>query len=313
MFILVWTIILFLLKFRTVGCAAGGSGAIQVDALRRDGVTRRRRRNRILRNWRIRAVFCVASLAVPALSVCLYNHGADRFLASLADLDDLGSQLKSQAARGVETATQLLFLQDQLDILLQMDVLLTYCPNYASSQWANQSGFVPVIQQDLVSSWEETKSFVQEYTGDSMVESLQQVTRGTDMVQETIDWFFRHDWILTLFLVVLNIVIGFFLVGVFLTKNGIDCAAFQRVLSYVMLPLFCLVTVATVTLTCALAIFGSMNADLCSGGAAPGSPVGSLSDILLTSQQEDNSTALMYIRALDYYASVRSLAFVSDF
>ena len=75
-----------------------------------------------------------------------------------------------------------------------------------------------------------------------------------------LDFALSHDWTISLFLMVLNTINAFFLVGVFLTKNDLDSPLFHAFLGYLLIPLFCLTVVASVVTSCLFAAAAISNA-----------------------------------------------------
>ena len=257
-FLFIWAVVLCILKFgygtERVGWAAGG-GRVDVKAMRKQNVRRSRRKQWIRRNWRIRYVFFGASACLPGLSFVLMNHGVTPFLESLNAVQDLSHQIDTQAYIGIQTATRLSALHEQLGQLVSIDLLQTYCPEYANSDWAKENG-LSTMQLELKASLGETSIMLSR----GVLDTLRQVTDTTDSVSSFVDWMHQHEWIIKGLLIALNIANGFFLSGVFLTKHDVDCISMQAALSYAMLPVFCVSTVLAVAATCAFAVMGAANA-----------------------------------------------------
>jgi hypothetical protein len=299
----VWGIILLYLKLRygvdKVGCAAGG-GVVDVTTMHQQHISRNWRRDRILRNWRVQSVFMMASMALPVLSFLLANRGLDPVLASLLEVHEISNQVDSLAYIGIQTARRTTGLHQELKQTIEMD-LLSFCPNYGeTSRWADEIGLAS-IKETMASGLEDADKFAQSFSGKAM-DALIQVTEITEATEDAVDLVARNDWIVRLFLVALNIINSFFLFGVFLSKNNVDYVAFQAMASYLLLPLFSLVTIGSVAASCGFAMAAIANADFCSGGPNPGSPIGTFQDVAVGLGYKESSQVY---QSLQYYASVR--------
>jgi hypothetical protein len=137
---------------------------------------------------------------------------------------------------------------------------------------------------------------------------LHQLTIVSESIDRTIDTMYNHDWIIKLFITLMNICVTFFIVGVILTRNNIDWPAFQAMITYCMVPSFCLIIVAIVIITCFVVSAAMMNADFCTGGSdtyrtsVQLSPANTLLDMALTKGYA--SSSLLY-QSLSYYGNVR--------
>lgn len=299
--IFAWGLVLLYLKLRygveRVGCAAGG-GVVDVTLMHMQNMSRTRRKNRILRNWRVQTVFLMASMTLPVLSFLLANHGLDPFLLSLVEVHEVSNEIDSRAYIGIHTAQRTRELHSELTQLLSMD-LLSFCPNYETSEWAEGIGLLQ-IQERVTFGLEEAEVFADDFAGE-VIEALYEVTELTERTENTANWLDKHDWIIRLFLVALNIVNCFFLFSVFLTKNEVDYVALQAMASFVLLPMFVVITLGFAISACAVAIGAMANADFCAGGPGPGSPLGTFREGLVAFGYNQSSRVF---HALDHYANV---------
>ena len=241
-----------------MGCAAGG-GMVHVNAMRKMGISRFRRKVMIQRNWRIQYIFLAASVMLPALSVMLVNRGLEPFLESLAQVQEINSQVEMRTKVATRTTKRLADLSAEWEQLVSKDLLETHCPNYNTSQWASQTELV-TVEQNIVSSSHAMSQLEQQFANNQTLSTLQSVTGATRMVENAIEWVHGHDWIVKLFLIALNVINALFFLGACLAKNNIDCHLFQDVTSYLLLPLFGIVTLGTIGVTCAFAILAMGNA-----------------------------------------------------
>jgi hypothetical protein len=237
-----------------VGCAAGGE-VIDVGALRQAKVSRAERKRRIVRAWRLQSVFLLASLLLPTFSFLLVNRGLIPFVASLDGLVDVNDQVDAKAYRGIEIADSMTTLYRDLKSIPIVDIQ-SFCPNKnANAIDASASDLLDglgmyALSETIQSGLATVDSFVLKYLNE-IRPGLVQVTDATRMVDRGIDSVYDSDWLLKLFLVALNIVNGFFIFGVFLAKIGVVYYAFRAMLTYLLIPLFCLLLFASIGATCA--------------------------------------------------------------
>jgi len=235
--------VLVVLKFKTTGCAAGGD-IVHVPDMHRQGLSKRRRKLRIQRNWNVQTVFGVVSMAMPVLSFLGTNRGVDPVVDSFPELTPLLNGLQAVAYQGMAIARRVQSLVDDNQDLMQTAV-------------ACQS------LQDLQLSWNATLYLqVDDMTVDWR-NALEEAVQVTQRVQDVLAWLDAHDWLLRLLLLVLNIINAFFLVGVFLTKNQIDYRGLQQMTAHILLPLFSLLTVATILASAVAGMGATLHSDVC--------------------------------------------------
>ena len=243
-----------------VGCAAGGE-VVDVGALRQAKVSRAERKRRIVRAWRLQSVFLVASLLLPTFSFLLVNRGLTPFVASLEGLVDVIDQVDARAFRGIEIADSITAHYRDLRAIPIIDIQ-SFCPN-ANAIDVNAidllDGLGMYALSETIESMATVDSFVMTYLTD-IRPGLVQVTDNTRMLDRGIDTVYDSDWFLKLFLVALNVVNGFFIFGVFLSKISVVYSAFQAMLKYLLIPLFCLLLLGSVAATCAAISMSLTNA-----------------------------------------------------
>jgi hypothetical protein len=264
----VWFLVLIVLKLNygvdRVGCAAGGQ-IMDVGALRLAKVCRAERKRRILRAWRTQSLFLLASLLLPTFSFLLVNNGLDPFIASLQSLVDVNNQVDAKAFRGIQIADSITALYNDMKVIPNFDVH-SFCPNVNANTNTNAlstvlltSSGMYTLPETFKAGLEMVDSFVKEYLTD-IRPGLVQVTDATRLIDQSIDSVYDSDWILKLFLVALNVVNGFFIFGVFLSKISVVYSAFQAMMSYLMIPLFCLALIGSIAATCAAVSMALANA-----------------------------------------------------
>jgi hypothetical protein len=346
----VWGLILIVLTLNygvnRVGCAAGGE-LVDVGALRQAKVSRAERKRRIVRAWRLQSMFLLASLLLPTFSFLLVNRGLTPFVASLDGLVDVNDQVDSKAFRGIELADSMTTLYRDLKAIPIVDIQ-SFCPN-GNAIDTNADDLLDglgmyELSETIQSGLATVDSFLMNYLTD-IRPGLVQVTDATRMLDRGIESVYDSDWFLKLFLVALNVVNGFFIFGVFLSKISVVYTAFQAMLQYLLLPLFCLLLLGSIAATCAAISMSLANAgtyeriveffflldwsyliifsssclspplvfpsfslkDFCAGGSLPGSPLGTIRDMVAEYGYPEDSLAY---RSVAYYTHVR-IAIVS--
>jgi hypothetical protein len=192
----------------------------------------------------------MASLLLPTFSFLLVNRGLDPFAASLENLVNVNDQVDAKAFRGIEIADSMTALYQDLQKIPIIDIQ-SFCPNAnANSNDLLDSLGMYTLSETVQSLLTTADSFVVDYLTD-IRPGLVQVTDATRLVDRGIDSVYESDWILKLFLVALNVVNGFFLFGVFLSKISVVYSAFQAMMAYLLIPLFCLLLLGSIAAACA--------------------------------------------------------------
>jgi len=210
-----------------------------------------------MRNWRIQTVFMMASASIPVLSFLLANHGIEPSDAGLESIKAVTKEVDSRAYVGLFTAFRIRESHEELQKLTEVK-MASFCPNHSTSQWANDFDFTGT-EVTVTAGLMETDTLVTNFLT-TATHVLSEVTEVTQNVKNTVDWWQEKDWIVKLILVGLNVINGFFLLAVFLTKNNVDYPTLQAMISYLLLPLFCLVAIAAIAITCIFAGTASANA-----------------------------------------------------
>jgi hypothetical protein len=262
-FIFVWLVILFLLKFHygvdRVGWAAGGD-VVDVEYMRKQGISRKHRTQRIRRNWRVQTTFLIASMCIPILSFLLVNHGLEPFIESLTDIDDMANNADTQAYLGIHIGQRITAIYNNLHDLVSHNVTSS-CPDLPSILLENETRFT-FAHEGLSNSLTALLPVVNE-TIPTTIEALEAVTTATRKAKDIADFLLGHDWLLIMLLSALNILNAFFLFGVFLTKNDVDYPGFQAFTGYLLLPAFLLALLASVSTSCLFAAAATSNAGEC--------------------------------------------------
>jgi hypothetical protein len=349
---LIWAIVLLVLKFYyglgRVGCAAGGE-VIEVRELKKTyNLDKFERKERILRNWRVQTTCLVACVLLLPFTILMLRLGLNPFISSLDDVQEINDQVDSHAYRGIQIASQLQdasshLLEIRQSGLLQSTLTLDQiCPNRNTNIDGNMTmsfsnndtltdllGFDPnIVQKEVVSSIDEIEDIIAKYDLPSGINILYQVTNATSEIESVIDGLKNKDWIVKLFVVIMDVVVLYLLAGILIVKDNTDYPAYQFFTSWLLLPIFCAMIAATIAGTCIFASIAIFNAgksfwfsvsfpiqsisscifhlrdiDFCAGGHGLNSPIGTIREIIVLFGY--NNESFTY-RALDYYAGVRN-------
>lgn len=229
-----WSIFLLIMKFifhEYVGVFAGGK-VVDVAHWRKMKIPRHIRRKRIIRNWRIQAVFLVASITIPIGTVLLVRNGLSPFLTSLDNIQAINDDLETIAFRGSYIASSLMEKREELySNFTQQEFfnLSSFCiqdlqnSNASSSLTrTNNSSKISlaVVQQQQIATFfqyidaglDDLDIFLQENVYHSRY-GLELVIQSTQNIDKSIDYCHSNDYLLKLFLLAINVVNGFFLFG----------------------------------------------------------------------------------------------------
>lgn len=107
------------------------------------------------------------------------------------------------------------------------------------------------------------------------------IATATRAVDNSAVFVYENDWMLKMFALALNVIVGFFILAICLSKSNYIHPPFHAMLVYFLVPTFCILTVLTSIATLALAMVTVTNADFCAGGDSPGSPKGTVSEAVV--------------------------------
>ena len=272
-----WLLVMMVLKFafpQHTGCAGGGK-TVDVAALRKSRVPRHIRRRQIIRSWRVQWTFLVASVGIPIMTLLMARNGLKPLIHSLDEVESINDEVEDIAFRGLVIADSLVrerkklqqnFTRRNLDM---EDV----CPNLSQTQSQNnnnnnnnnQSTILAVlppvntVTQYVQVGLEEVGIFIDQHAPQAQV-SLNNAASVTHRINHSIEWSYANDWILKFFLLTINVINGFLIFGVFLSKQDIVSHKYQRYLSYGLVPLFALLLVCSMLFACAFGIASMLNA-----------------------------------------------------
>ena len=266
----VWVVTMMVLKFvvpNYAGCATGGN-IVDVGALRKARIPREIRRRRILRSWRVQWTFLVASIAIPITTLLMTRNGLKPLIHSLDEVESINDEVEAVAFRGVAIAESLLQQRGKLrhNFTRQDLAMADVCPTLSQIQHNNNnhSTVFASLPVDTVARYiqvglDEVDVFIDRHAPQAQV-SLTNAVGVTQRVDHSIEWSYANDWVLKFFLLIINVVNGFFLFGVFLSKQDIVSYKYQRFLSYGLIPAFGLLLVCSLLLACAFGVASMLNA-----------------------------------------------------
>eukprot|EP00934_Nitzschia_sp_Nitz4_P005002 Nitzschia sp. Nitz4//scaffold159_size51929//23805//26847//NITZ4_006878-RA/size51929-augustus-gene-0.80-mRNA-1//-1//CDS//3329537571//4992//frame0 len=329
----IWGIFLILFKcvygIPKIGCAAGGE-ILDMKDLSRKGISRKERKRRVIRSWRVQSTFMVCSVFVPIVSVFMMQSGWGQIQTAWTEVQDMMDDVESLAYRGWHAMDGLYHAQTNLtnnklvQAVVQSDtasIFQSWCPDAANSDSLD-------LLQDAMDSLQSNTDAVVEFLNLNLPNSADAfiaVTEATTSVDESIQWFFSHDWVWKMYLMVLNVLNVFMLVYCYaMVKNNVIHPPTRMYLAFFIVPLFTVATFLILMVTASSGVASLVNADFCAGGEAPGSPQGTIEDAILSYQfgTLDRSNAIagtagITYLAFDYYANgcltENPLAFLSTY
>jgi hypothetical protein len=264
--IYIWISVLLILKAALphfVGCAAGG-GILDVAQLRKDKLPRAKRKRRILRAWRVQWAFLLASILIPITTLVMTRNGLTPFITSLDEVGGISDEVKAVALRGMGIAKSLQSARADLPNSTgaeQPHDVETICPSSAqalSNVSMMASPPVAMIAKYIEAGLDEVKAFTY-YANDARV-TLARFVHLSEKLSAFVSYVYANDWALKLFLLTINVVNVFLLVGVFLSQQDIVAYSYQRYLSFFILPVFILLMVVSAIVACAFGMATMFNA-----------------------------------------------------
>lgn len=310
---LVWGAVLATLKFmgsEKVGCAAGGN-ITDISKLRKE--KRSQLRSIVRRSWRVQTVFFFAGLILAAASGLYLRYGVFQLTDSLHEVQEINHEIEAVVYRAIDITDALARERTKLNNSTMLEYLNIdqYCKN-PNVSLASALGLPNIFE--IRQSLDDMSQFLNNHVtrAQSGLQSVGSVSRSLD---EIIEGWFANDWLSKLFVLVLNVINAFLFVGLCLSRNNVVYPAFRRVLAYVLVPAFIIVLVVGAIGTCVFGVAALMNADFCSGGASPGSPHGTIKDVLMKYQSvsEDDIFYQSFVYYLNSCTTSNPLEFVQAY
>jgi hypothetical protein len=136
------------------------------------------------------------------------------------------------------------------------------------------------------------------------------IASATRAVDDAANFVNANDWILKMFALFLNMIVAFFFAGICLSRSNCIHYPFRAMLSYILVPIFCLMLVVLSLATVGFGVATVTNADFCAGGDFPGSPEGTIHEVIRLHGMSEQD--LLY-NVFEYYVGVSSLCLISPF
>jgi len=243
---------------------------------------------RRVRNVRVAAIFF--ALLLIAASVLMVFFGLNELQAVSEQVQDFGANLGDVFGRAsditesfVEQGVVVKRQRDQLLEDLNVGVICPHC-NAQGEVLVNDGDFKSVSMASITNTLQTPLSALEDLSLPnvlSLQEALAAVSAGFHAIADNLEgynWFYPTAIAL---LVVMDVIALIYIIGIVAAWRERSDAALQKVQTWVLLPLFILLVIAT-TLVCSLfSIFTVMNADFCTGTAnAVGTPDASVAAIL---------------------------------
>lgn len=264
MFALVWAVVLLMLKYSLgssrVGCAAGGK-PVDVSEMRRAGIRKSARKAQIRRNWRVQVAFLACCLSIPALSFVFVNHGLHPFFSSLEEVGTISGQVGREAVEGVQIATRLVSIREGMDALVSSLDVDEYCPNvdFDDADGDANIAVLASVWDGVRHNMDTVRDFVDRHAREFAV-GLSRVSEVAYYVGQKVDEAETYDWKVKCMLIILNVVNALMLLGVLLTRNGINNSPYQTILTFFVVPSFVVMTALTIAFTGVAASMAVVNA-----------------------------------------------------
>lgn len=318
-----WGVILLLFKYAyglsKVGCAAGGD-VLDMIHLAKSGVSRKQRRRRILRSWRLQTTFCILCVMIPCITMMMMEVGWKNLDIAWREVQDVVDDIETLGFKGLNVINGLQSTKVSLyqNILVQqvlaepnprVSVFDSWCPNASTSKrlhFFKES--MKIIQENTRS----TVNLLEDNISDNAANGFAMVTDVTQYVDESIGWFQSHDWMWKFLLMVINVLTCLMLLASFiLSKNNLIHPPTRAYLSYLLVPMFTVCIILLLVATASTGIATLLNADFCNGGPdLVGTPLGTIEDAMLAYQHGSldrkpltGKMGLVY-EAFAYYSSV---------
>lgn len=320
-------------------CASGG-GVIHIKQLREvHKLNRSQRKTIIRRQWRVQgfALF-VCALVIPVNFIAI-QLGLHPFLDGLQDIREVNDRIESKVYQGLDIGHRLNAYYTNLTQISLFDNLSAaeLCPNQFRSrtlitptiQDGNSTSEAPVDVMKLIGDvldWKELVLQGREQLDERFdhikipTDALHVVTNATNILDTSIDFVMDYDWYLKLGLLVVDVVVLFWCLGILIAQNNVVWLGMQRLAAYFLMPIMVLLLPIFVAFACVFVSLLLVNAgtttaeihahirtltlslpstDFCVGNDTYNSPLGSLSDMI----EQLNGAALD--KTLHYYGMVR--------
>jgi hypothetical protein len=242
------------------------------------------------RPLRVRIVFLVACLILMLFSLLFVTMGltnvdntATTMTASLRQLGDLVGQAEVIARKLEEVGNSAITIRDSA-----VDELENFCPNNP-----NLDAYAGVNAIEIADRAKNDLTMLAGFIRDGLVvlrSGLNRVESWSDQSSVVIDGWNFWGWQFKLLSAGLFILPAFLMMGVGLVMLDLDIKCYQRTLTYVFMPLFFLVVVASYVVCALILPVSAVMADTCTGGGeAYGGPDDTVLTVYRNLRGNDNS------------------------
>jgi len=286
MILFMWGVLLLGFKclgHERVGCAAGGS-ILDVEEMRHDPILKPRLRAIIQRSWRIQVAFFLTAFLIPIASGFFLVKGLQTVNKALLEIQNINEDIESVVFRAIDVTNSLIKARSNIartDIHAIANIE-GFCTGN-STIFANAS--IPSnlgpnnTSNDVKLAFKDLDVFL-DVDLSGATRALNNIVSVTQSVDDSVSFVFKNDWLLKMFILCLNVIVGFFFVAICLSKSNFVHYPFHAMLAYMLVPVFCIQVVLASLSTISFGIATVANADFCAGGDFPGSPRGTMQDVV---------------------------------
>ena len=254
-----WVVVLLVMKIfygkEKVGFLAGGE-PIDIARLREQGVRRWERNCRMRRSFSVQNVFLICCFGIPSFSAVLVNRGLDPLLESLTEVSEISKSFQSKAQYGIRIAKTLQAEHTELASYSGIDLDL-HCPQHNNSPLSQELEFQRTFQK--MEEVEEQVGGFLEGGVDKFLQSMHELADASDGIQSGVNELATNEWIVRIFLLLLNSFTFSMAIGAILSKNQVNQSVAHSILVVVQFS-FLLSLVAVALSTCIVLSFSILNA-----------------------------------------------------
>lgn len=275
-FVLLWVVVLIILRMlgtERVGCAAGR--VVQKDRKKDSRKVAREREGRI------QVVFLLCGICVLISCGIILGLALPVTQHAVSAISSLNADAKVLIYEGVTVSDSLSRIEGNLEDTKVHSLLNTsqLCPGAGSSYLLNETGIIDAVD-DIQAAFAEMRIYLNRENLNDASADLREVLTISDDVDSFVGWITEKDWQPKMFVLFLSIFTVFMIIGAWCSRNNKSTEPLRCMLAYLITPAFVFVLFGGLVATCGIAAVTIMNADFCSGGDYPGSPEGTVMEIL---------------------------------
>eukprot|EP00548_Thalassiothrix_antarctica_P011509 CAMPEP_0194163184 /NCGR_PEP_ID=MMETSP0152-20130528/79904_1 /TAXON_ID=1049557 /ORGANISM="Thalassiothrix antarctica, Strain L6-D1" /LENGTH=590 /DNA_ID=CAMNT_0038873155 /DNA_START=378 /DNA_END=2150 /DNA_ORIENTATION=+ len=228
-------------------------------------------------------------------------------MTSLDNIHEIIMDVDSTTHQGASVVDALIgeqkhIAKENFDILLDFE---DYCPFLAdidtnvTSVIANDT--TSIMVSDLSKQLKSSISQYNEMVNNVLITAqkrLDNLGNSIKSIEGSIEYAMVNDWKPKMFLLVLNVVNLILIGGCIIVRNNIVHYPYKFFLVWLVVPFFIILVMIAAAATSGFGMVVSINSDFCSGGKYPGSPEGTMEEIIL---KHTSSVQDMPYKAFRYY------------